>query len=260
MSNRWFNTNFWLGQYVQELEPIEKLVYVYLINYPQSNIAGVFDNQPKRYAFDLNMDRKDVETVLKKLENDGKIVITHGKIALTKWAKHQAKNPSVVDGIVRELANLPTECIQALSQSGYSLPPGCSWKKILTQSQSQETLQNTQPVPSLSTDSPQDALPYLTLPNLTLPNLTSDDVVAGVGVNEGGESPADEWYNSAENVLGLSEFEVRALDRPEYDRFDIYLDDIYKKTCAEVLAGSIRVKSPRKFFEGRVTSIYQSKS
>ena len=95
MSNRWFNTNFWLGQYVQELEPIEKLVYVYLINYPQSNIAGVFDNQPKRYAFDLNMDRKDVETVLKKLENDGDYYKTESELHEEIQALNEENNKQV---------------------------------------------------------------------------------------------------------------------------------------------------------------------
>ena len=93
----------------------------------------------------------------------------------------------------------------------------------------------------------------------TLPSTAGAGRTGGEGVVglPGGLEP-DPWFSSAENVLGMTEYELIALDRPEYT--GIWLDEVYKQTCQQVLSGELTVKNPRKFIEGRVLSIYNSRS
>lgn len=239
MSSRWFNTDFWTGAYVQSLPPYEKLVYVYLINYPGGNISGVFDDQPRRYSFDLGIEPAALEGILSRLESDGKIARFDGKLALIKWSKHQAKNPSVVEGIMRELGGLSPQAVYSLAQTGYSLPPGCLWKTLLTGYESDEKAPKTQPVPKGPPKAPQAVVPNLTLPNLTQPNLT-----ASAGAGGAVPQAAGEW--------ALTEPQLEELDRlfPWAN-----VDNEYEAARQATRAKGVLVSNPMAYMKKRLSNM-----
>lgn len=102
--------SFWTDSYVENLDPIEKLLFIYLLTNPLCNIAGIYQIQPKRIAFEIGIEREMVEKLLGRFQKDGKILRHNEWILIVNHAKHQAfSNPNVTAGIKRIIEELPPE-------------------------------------------------------------------------------------------------------------------------------------------------------
>lgn len=140
-TNRMIKDSFWTDSYVENLDPSEKLLFIYILTNPLCNIAGIYQIQSRRIAFETGIDKEMVEKLLNRFQNDGKILRHHDWLLIVNHAKHQSfKNPNVTAGIKRILDELPDE-VKALK----------GFERL-----SHFTLLN------------------LTLPNSTLPNSTQD--------------------------------------------------------------------------------------
>ena len=101
--------NFWTDSYIANLDPVEKLLFLYLLTNPLCNIAGIYEIQPKRIAFDTGIDAEMVEKLLKRLVKDNKILRTGDWILIINHGKHQTfKNENVIKGISRIIEDLPS--------------------------------------------------------------------------------------------------------------------------------------------------------
>jgi hypothetical protein len=110
------NTKFWDDSYIVNLNPKEKLIFLYLFTNPVNTIAGVYELPLERVAFDTGISRQKVEECIKKFEVDRKIVCAHGWIAVVNFIKHQNRNnPKIRQGILAELGNAPKEITDRLS-------------------------------------------------------------------------------------------------------------------------------------------------
>lgn len=109
--NRYVNTKFWTDPYVLEkLNPLDKLLYLYLMTNPYTDISGVYELPLKIASVELGIDRENLENVmLPKLEADGKIMYRDGWVAIKNFIKHQKHNPKVVRGIELGLERAPKE-------------------------------------------------------------------------------------------------------------------------------------------------------
>lgn len=151
------NTQIWIDPFVVDLDRTEKLLWVYLLTNPNTNIAGIYEISIRQIAFDLDLDKKEVQDTLIKFAKLGKIFYKNGWIALTNWLKHQSMNPKVVTGVGRIIENLP------------------EWlKKDLIEPDDPQTslleLDKTEPIHSLS----KPIALNLTKLNLTKPNGTAE--------------------------------------------------------------------------------------
>ena len=152
-TQRLVDSCFWDDSYIVTLDPCEKLLFLYLLTNPLTNIAGVYEVSMKRIAFDTGFEQDTVKRILTRFERDGRCIYRDGWIAMRNWLKHQRVNPSVEKGIERSLAGVP----KALA--GY----------VKGQS---------------VTDCIQDALPNLTKLNLTQLNGVSTDCHNGAGLHK----------------------------------------------------------------------------
>jgi hypothetical protein len=109
------NTKFWDDSYIAGLTPMEKLVFLYLITNPLTNISGVYELPLKRAAFDVGISVDEMDGILGKLEVDGKIARASGWIGVTNFVKHQTLNPKIKIGIVQELRKAPREVVDRVS-------------------------------------------------------------------------------------------------------------------------------------------------
>ena len=104
----------WTDSYVSNLDPTEKLLFIYLLTNPLCNIAGLYEIQLRRVAFDTGIDKDMVDKILTRFENDGKLLRIDDWILIFNHAKHQSyKNPNVSKGIQRIIEELP-EKVKAL--------------------------------------------------------------------------------------------------------------------------------------------------
>ena len=151
--NRYISTSYWKDNYVADLDPSEKLLFIYLLTNPRTTIAGVYEINFREIAFDTGFDVEMVRKVMDRFMVDGKIIHSNGWVVLRNWLKHQAINPSVSKGIDRTLKQLPDNLLEFViaSEKGEAIGIDCDslYRACV------------------------EGLPYSTLPNLTKPNGTN---------------------------------------------------------------------------------------
>ncbi|MEK7514392.1 MAG: hypothetical protein AAB587_01035 [Patescibacteria group bacterium] len=109
------NTRFWDDSYIVSLTPIEKLLFLYLLTNPLTNISGVYEIQLRRISFDTGVAEREAGKVLERFEARGKIIYSNGWVGIRNWIKNQTLNPKVKQGITLELKKAPRELIDRLS-------------------------------------------------------------------------------------------------------------------------------------------------
>ncbi len=257
-THRYVDSKFWDDDYVSELDPIEKLLFLYLLTNPLTNVAGIYEIQTKRIAFDTGIDREMVDKIIERFAQNNKLIRAGKYIVLLNWGKNQSANPSVAAGVARELEKLPNKLREEILASTYSLPK--YWDK-----KEAAGLRNEQAHTSLVPGSHQTGTLYPTLPYPTLlrPYPTLRDAGEGEGEfkkngeEEKTEEEAGLWLRSPDNVLGLTENDLRAIDRPEYEDIDVLEE--YQHLCREAQEGKVKVNQPVRFLTARIKKHFLTK-
>lgn len=123
-TQRYVSTSFWDDEWIQTLDPSEKLLYLYLMTNPLTNIAGVYKITDRRISFDTGFNLDTIGHIFSKFEKSRKVYRKGEYVVLPSWPKHQKweKSEKVKEGIVRILKELEPEIIEFLKQIGYRYP------------------------------------------------------------------------------------------------------------------------------------------
>ena len=106
--SRLVNTHFWDDKYTSNLDPIEKLLFLYFLTNPLCNIIGIYEIELRRIAFDTGIDKDMVNKIIERFTNDKKIFYFDGYIIIKNFVKFQNEgSPKVKIGIDKQLAALP---------------------------------------------------------------------------------------------------------------------------------------------------------
>lgn len=116
------NTRFWDDDYIMALGPTEKLVFLYVLTNPLTDLCGAYQITLKRICFDTGLKPAKLLEILSRFEEAGKIIYRDGWIVIKNFAKHQVSNPKVAKGIERSLNDCPDWIKHTLS-IGYHSPP-----------------------------------------------------------------------------------------------------------------------------------------
>ena len=108
------NTHFWDDSYIISLAPSEKLLFLYLLTNPLTNICGIYELPLRRIVFDTGIEKKEIEIILKKFEEDKKVVYEDGWIGIKNFIKHQNLNIKVRQGIILGLEKAPRGIVDRL--------------------------------------------------------------------------------------------------------------------------------------------------
>lgn len=111
---RSINTHFWDDNYIVQLDPIEKLLFLYLLSNTLTNIAGVYEITFRRIAFDTGIDSEMVKKIITRFEKDGKAGYVDGYIILTNFQKNQRLNANMKKGVREILKGIPESVGKAL--------------------------------------------------------------------------------------------------------------------------------------------------
>ncbi len=103
------NTKFWDDPYIIDLDPIEKLLFLYFLTNPLTNLAGVYEISLKRIAFDTGIDKDMVLKIIDRFEVDGKMFFRDGFIILVNYQKNQKFTEPMKINVRNTIAALPTE-------------------------------------------------------------------------------------------------------------------------------------------------------
>jgi hypothetical protein len=117
----YFSKSFWDDEWVQEqLNPAEKLIYLYLITSPMSENIGVYKIANRRIAFDTGYDVETVKAAIDKFSAAKKAIRFKEWIIIPSSPKHQnLNNLNFVKGMISELNELPDEVFEELEAFGY---------------------------------------------------------------------------------------------------------------------------------------------
>jgi hypothetical protein len=105
------NTRFWDDSYISGLSPTEKLLFLYLLTDPVTNIAGVYELPLRRAAFDTGIPQETIEQVFHKFSTDGKILRQENWIGIKNFLRYQTLNPKVKQGVLIELRKAPKDLV-----------------------------------------------------------------------------------------------------------------------------------------------------
>lgn len=119
-TQRYIDTSFWDDSWIQELDPSEKLLYIYLLTNPLTNIAGIMELTTKRICFDTGFNSDTVGHILKKFENAKKVYTFGNYLIIRNFPKHQQlENYKIKKGIETILSKLPEDLIEYLEEIDY---------------------------------------------------------------------------------------------------------------------------------------------
>jgi hypothetical protein len=106
---RMVNTKFWDDDYIIALDPTEKLLFLYFLTNPLTNIAGVYEISLRRIAFDTGIDKDAVTKIIDRFCQADKISYCDGFAIVHNFIKHQnfSEKSKIKDGINAILAGLP---------------------------------------------------------------------------------------------------------------------------------------------------------
>ena len=102
------NTRFWSDTYISNLDPLEKLLFLYFITNPYTNICGIYEIPLKQIALDTGIDRENLEKVfLPRFQEAQKIYYIDGWIYIKNFLKHQKASGNIQLGIENGLKDVP---------------------------------------------------------------------------------------------------------------------------------------------------------
>lgn len=106
--NRYINTRFWDDGYITTLDPIEKLLFIYLLTNPLTEICGAYEIPLRRIAFDTGIDKDMVSKILDRFADADRVIYRDGWVLICNFIKHQnANSPTIKTGIEKGLSCCP---------------------------------------------------------------------------------------------------------------------------------------------------------
>lgn len=107
---RYVSTCFWDDWYIVQLDPIEKLLFLYFMTNPLTKICGIYEISVRRISFDTWIDKDMVIKIINRFSKAKKIYYIDWWIYLKNFQKHQnLKNSKIQKWIETEMQLIPEE-------------------------------------------------------------------------------------------------------------------------------------------------------
>jgi hypothetical protein len=116
------NTRFWDDDYASNLDPIEKLLFLYFLTNTSTNICGIYEIPIKKIAVETGIDKEMVLKIIERFRKDSKIFYYNGWVGIKNFIKHQnQKSPQVQKGIESELNHISSDILHKMIGLGYGI-------------------------------------------------------------------------------------------------------------------------------------------
>ena len=110
--SRLVNCKFWDDKYTSNLDPIEKLLFLYFLTNPLTNLIGVYEIELRRIAFDTGIDKEMVNKIIERFSRDKKIYYFDGYIIIKNFVKFQNEGSEKIKIGIKNLFNSLPENIK----------------------------------------------------------------------------------------------------------------------------------------------------
>lgn len=114
---RYVNTKFWNDNYVSELDPLQKFLFIYFLTNEHTNISGIYEIPLKVVAMETGIEKSMIEKMLPSLSE--KLSYTDGRIVIKNFLKHQeTKSENTFKGILNCWDAVGVDVIKNLVEKG----------------------------------------------------------------------------------------------------------------------------------------------
>lgn len=117
-----FHTRFWEDNYVSDLDPIEKLLFIYALTNPRVSLCGIYEVAPKSVALDTGIDKEMLPKIFRRFEKDKKVVYLDGWMCVVNYPKYQNYNKTTMaTALEREISLIPKKILDSFIGYGYPI-------------------------------------------------------------------------------------------------------------------------------------------
>jgi len=110
------NTKFWEDPFVEGLKPEEKLIFLYFLTNPLTNMIGIYEITIKRISYDTGLTPERVQKALKSFESESKVFYRDNYVILPNFLKNQNLNTNMQKGAINVYDNLPNWLKDSISE------------------------------------------------------------------------------------------------------------------------------------------------
>jgi len=120
--NTFFHTRFWQDTYVCDLDPIEKLLFVYAITSPYLGLTGIYEVPLKHVAFETGLDKDMVVKIFTRFETEKKIIYRNGWLCVVNYPKYQRySGEKLLIAVEKEINRVPKDILVVFEGFGYPI-------------------------------------------------------------------------------------------------------------------------------------------
>ncbi len=101
------NTHFWNDNYIIDLDPLEKLLFLYLLTNPNTNMLGIYELHVRKIAFETGIDKDMVLKIFERFTEAEKVKYKDGYVILQNFLKNQSFNGNMQTSAVKSWNELP---------------------------------------------------------------------------------------------------------------------------------------------------------
>jgi len=87
---RQIHTQIWRDNWFLDLEPDEKLMFIYLFSNDSTNLAGLYEIHERVIQLETGLDKARIEEILKRFERDGKVYYQDGIVWMVNMKKYHS--------------------------------------------------------------------------------------------------------------------------------------------------------------------------
>lgn len=103
---RYINDNIWEDNYVMDLDPSEKLLFIYLLTNNKVSLCWIYELHMRKIEMELWFDKDLVRRIFDRFESNEKIYYKDWFVFIANFIKNQSMNDNMRKGVMRELESL----------------------------------------------------------------------------------------------------------------------------------------------------------
>ena len=119
---RYIKTDFWSDSFIETLNPVEKLLFLYLFTNDRVDLCGIYEISLRKISFETGINEESLVKILTKFSEKWKIYYIDWYIYVSNFIKHLQINPSVLLWIERSKNLIPKPILEAIDK----LYTGCT--------------------------------------------------------------------------------------------------------------------------------------
>jgi len=116
MRHRNIETKIWDDSWFSDLDPIEKLLFIYLFTNNRATLCGIYELPIKIMSTETGIEKDMLIKIINRFEEKGKVIYYKGFMALKNSEKYQSKSPSIKIGIKNEKSLIPQDILKELDR------------------------------------------------------------------------------------------------------------------------------------------------